>query len=93
MLSIFPVYITEGINQHYVFIVEKSAICVVSSSSQSRGHLQYTRSSGEIVREESNIERDKSEMSRSISLFLGSVRWQTSSREVACSSLNVAVVN
>ncbi|EGI61576.1 hypothetical protein G5I_10140 [Acromyrmex echinatior] len=34
-------------------LVKKSAICVSSLPSQSRGH-QYTRSSGEIVREESN---------------------------------------
>ncbi|KYN05669.1 hypothetical protein ALC62_03462 [Cyphomyrmex costatus] len=34
-------------------LVKKSAICIASLPSQSRGHL-YTRSSGEIVREESN---------------------------------------
>lgn len=50
-------------------------------------------SSGEIVREESNIRSDKSEMSRSVSLFLRFVRWQTSSKEVVCSLLNKAVVN
>lgn len=36
---------------------------------------------------------DKNEMSRLVSLFLSSVRWQTSSKEVVCSLLNMAVVN
>lgn len=44
------------------------------------------------MREESNTGSDKSEMSRLVSLFFSSARWQTSLKEVACSSLNMAVV-
>lgn len=56
--------------------------------------VRVFESSGEIVRERNQTaETDKNGMSQTISLFLCSVRWQTSSREVACSSSNVAVVN